>query len=105
MWNSSRVVRVCSMEFLLVVRVWIASWLKTIAWIAVVAAGKGAKRMLMCPRSSGSVRRERSACLAGERGSVISWLRISRSVSFSYRRSRASGCEQGVTLAPMSSWQ
>jgi len=68
MWNSSRVVRVCSMEFLLVVRVWIASWLKMIAWIA---AGKGAKRMLMCPQSSRSVRRERSSCLAGERGSVI----------------------------------
>jgi len=65
------VVRVCNIEFLLVVRVCIASWLKMIAWIAAVAAGKGAKRMLMCPQSSGSVRRERSSCLAGERGLVI----------------------------------
>jgi len=59
------------MEFLLVVRVWIASWLKIIDCIAAVAAGKGAKRILMCPRSLGSVRRVRSSCLAGERGLVI----------------------------------
>ena len=71
MWNSSRVVRVCSMEFLLVVRVWIALWLKMMDCIVVVAAGKGVKRILMCPRSSGLVRRVRSSCLAGERGSVI----------------------------------
>jgi len=59
------------MEFLLVVRVWIASWLKTIAWMVAVAVGKGVKRILMCPHSSGSVRRERSSCLAGEKGLVI----------------------------------
>jgi len=93
MWNSLRVVRVCNIEFLLVVRVWIASWLKMIDWIVAVAVGKGVKRMLMCPRSSGSVRRVRSSCLAGERGSVISGLRNTRSISFSYRRLGASGHE------------
>jgi len=60
-------------------------WLNTIAWTVAVAVGKGAKRMLICPLSSGSVRRERSSCLAGERGLVIFGYWFSRFVCFLIR--------------------